>query len=241
MVSQLLSRSGIYMGPESVLTVSALDNQDGFWEDGAFVKLNDEILLHFSGGWDSPPPMEQGWERVPTLSAIRRRAKNLVRERSRRRVWGWKDPRSSITLPFWKSLIPGLKVVVCLRHPWEVAQSLNRRNNMSIPAGLTLWRAYQYRLLAATAPSDRIITHYDSHFSDPGAEIARIMDFLSLPNSPAFLSEVSSTCKVHLRNNRYENGSPEAFLSQPIADLYFEMCDQAGPVYCKTTHPILLG
>ena len=44
MVSQILSRLGVYMGPEKVLTVSAPDNQDGFWEDDAFVEINDEIL-----------------------------------------------------------------------------------------------------------------------------------------------------------------------------------------------------
>jgi hypothetical protein len=112
---------------------------------------------------------------------------------------------------------------------------------MSIPAGLALWRTYQCRLLAATTPSDRIITHYDSHFADPGAEVARIADFLSLPQSHALANELSTTCKDHLRNNRFENGSPDAFLPQPIADLYSEMCDQAGSVYRKTTHPILTG
>ncbi len=241
MVSQLLSRCGVYMGPEQVLTVSAPDNRDGFWEDDAFVKLNDEILHHFSGGWDAPPLLQHGWEHAAGLSPIRRRAKNLIHERRRLRIWGWKDPRSSLTLPFWKSIIPALKVVVCLRHPWEVAQSLNRRNKMPISTGLALWRAYQSSLLAATTPADRIITHYDSHFADPGTEIARITDFLSLPHSPALLNELSATCKEHLRINRFENGSPDAFLPQPIADLYSELCEQAGPVFCKTTRPVLIG
>jgi hypothetical protein len=241
MVSQLLSRCGVYMGPEKVLTVSAPDNRDGFWEDDAFVKLNDEILRHFSGGWDSPPLLEQGWEKSPTLRSIRRCGKKLIRERRNLRIWGWKDPRSSITLSFWKRLIPGLKVVVCLRHPWEVARSLHRRNELPIPGGLALWRTYQCSLLAAAAPSERIITHYDSHFADPGAEIARIADFLALPQSQALANELSTTCKDYLRNNRFDNGSPDAFLPRPIADLYSEMCGQAGPVYRKTTHPISTG
>ena len=237
MVSQVLSRFGVYMGPENVLTVSAEDNQDGFWEDDAFVKLNDEILRFFSGAWDAPPAVERGWEYARGLSSIRRSAKQLLHKRTDLRVWGWKDPRTSLTLPFWKRLIPGLRIVVCLRHPSEVAQSLNRRNRMPISAGLELWRTYQSRLLAATAPAERIITHYDSHFADPAAEIARIADFLGVAQAPALPEELSAACKEHLRNNRVENGSPGAILPGPIADLYSELCEQAGPVFRRIVKP----
>ena len=86
MVSQLLSRFGVYMGPEKVLTVSAEDNRDGFWEDDAFVKLNDEILHYFSGAWDAPPVVERGWEHAAGLLPIGRRAKRLLRMRGSLRV-----------------------------------------------------------------------------------------------------------------------------------------------------------
>ena len=221
MVSQLLSRFGVYMGPENVLKVSAEDNRDGFWEDDAFVKLNDEILHYFSGAWDAPPVVERGWEHAAGLLPIGRRAKRLLRMRRGLSVWGWKDPRTSLTLPFWKRLIPGLKTVVCLRHPGEVAQSLNRRNGMPISAGLELWRTYQSRLLAATAQAERIITHYDSHFADPAGEIARIADFLGLVQSPALLEGLSATCKGHLRNNRLEDGSPDAIIARADSRFVF--------------------
>jgi hypothetical protein len=241
MVSQLISRCGVYMGPEKVLTVSASDKQDGFWEDDALVKINDELLRHFSGAWDSPPMLQYGWEKSSALRALRRRGKNLIHERRSFPIWGWKDPRTSITLPFWKNLIPALKVVVCLRHPWEVARSLNRRNDMPMPAGLALWRAYQCSLLAATTPDDRIITHYDSHFADPAAEIARLADFLALPEAHTLANKLSTTCKDHLRNNRIENDPPESCLPQPIADLYSQMRAQAGPVYCAIKNECLCG
>ncbi len=241
MVSQLISRLGVYMGPEKVLRVFAADNRDGFWEDDGFVGLNDEILRHFSGAWDAPPLVEQGWERSRDLLSIRRKAKKLLRKRRGFGVWGWKDPRTSLTLPFWKRLIPGLRIIVCLRHPGEVAQSLKRRNQMPISAGLELWRVYQSSLLAATTPAERIITHYDSHFADPAVEIARIGDFLGLTQSPALHEGLSGTCKEHLRNNRWEDGSPDAALPRPIADLYFQLCEQAGPVFRKTEAPVLTG
>ena len=112
---------------------------------------------------------------------------------------------------------------------------------MPISAGLELWRTYQSRLLAATAQAERIITHYDSHFADPAGEIARIADFLGLVQSPALLEGLSATCKGHLRNNRLEDGSPGAILPGPIADLYFELCEQAGPVFRRQkSEPLVL-
>jgi len=241
MVSQVLSRMGVYMGPDEVLRVSADDNRDGFWEDDAFVCLNDEILRHLAGAWDAPPAFERGWERASVPRPITRRAKKLIRKRTGFAAWGWKDPRTSLVLPFWQSLIPGLKVIVCLRHPWEVARSLNRRNQMPIAAGLELWRAYQASVLAATHSRERIITHYDSHFADPAAEIARIADFLGVAQSPALLEELSATCKGNLRHNRLDNDSPDAALPRPVGDLYLELCEEAGPVFRgQKSEPLVL-
>ena len=41
-------------------------------------------------------------------------------------VWGWKDPRNSLTLPFWQDLLPGLKTLIMVRNPLEVAHSMKR-------------------------------------------------------------------------------------------------------------------
>ena len=30
-------------------------------------------------------------------------------------MWGWKDQRNSLTLPFWEDLLPGLKTVIVVR------------------------------------------------------------------------------------------------------------------------------
>ncbi len=228
MVAQTLSRCGVYMGPLEVLTVSAPDNQDGFWEDSEFVAVNDEILRLFSGSWDRPPQLEKGWENAAELLELRRRARRVIRRHNAHRAWGWKDPRSSITIPFWSSLMPGLKVVICLRHPWEVAQSLRRRNDMPIPTGLALWKEYQERALSGSNPTNRVITHYESHFVDPQAELRRLLAFLGLPSSPAVLAEATTTFKDRLRTNRYGAGSETPAIPPPIAELYRAMRAEAS-------------
>ena len=47
--------------------------------------------------------------------------------RAERGLWGWKDPRNSLTLPLWLRLYPEAKIVHVLRHGVDVARSLQKR------------------------------------------------------------------------------------------------------------------
>ena len=60
---------------------------------------------------------------------------------------------------------------MCLRHPLEVALSLKRRNQNSYSLGLALWERYYATVLAAVPADRRIVSHYDSFFVDPDAEL----------------------------------------------------------------------
>ena len=64
-------------------------------------------------------------------------------------VWGWKDPRNSLTLPFWQELLPNLKTLIIVRNPLEVAYSMRERNGTSYAFGLRLWEIYNRRLIEA--------------------------------------------------------------------------------------------
>ena len=51
-----------------------------------------------------------------------------VREPPRfRGLWGWKDPRNTLTLPLWAELYPDARVIAVVRHGVDVAQSLVSR------------------------------------------------------------------------------------------------------------------
>lgn len=41
-------------------------------------------------------------------------------------VWGWKDPHTTLALDFWDSLLAGARYVLVYRHPWAVADSMQR-------------------------------------------------------------------------------------------------------------------
>ena len=145
MVARALAACGLDLGAEAELMAATEHNERGHWEHEDFVALADELLARLGGGWDVPPALEEGWAERPELEDFRGRARDLASRFDGREPWGWKDPRSSLTLPFWRSILPQLRVVVCVRHPVEVARSLTLRGASSQRFGLELWLADQTR------------------------------------------------------------------------------------------------
>ena len=118
LVTQVLYRCGLHLGRPEDLMPAAADNIDGYWEHLSFVQINERLLAANGGTWFAPPAT------VRPTPAITAAATSVVAAFDGREPWGWKDPRNAITLPFWKDLLPALKVIVCLRHPAETAASL---------------------------------------------------------------------------------------------------------------------
>src|SRR5580765_7553183 len=182
MLTRLLHACGLYLGEKSELMPSQADNPDGFWEHLGFVALNDELLNALGGAWDLPPTVDETLTR-PELDPVRLKARLLIEGLDSARVWGWKDPRNSLTLQFWQDLLPGLKTLIMVRNPLEVAYSMRERNGTSCSFGLRLWEIYNRRLIQTAAKQDRFVTHYDSFFEDAELELRRIARFVGLPRA----------------------------------------------------------
>ena len=62
--------------------------------------------------------------------------------------WGWKDPRSIFSLPFWLKLFPKSKVLILVRHPFDVVNSLITRNKYLLENDIKLQdKIYNYMLI----------------------------------------------------------------------------------------------
>ena len=227
-VAQLLHRCGLHLGDENELFAAGPTNPDGFWENSRFVKINEQLLAAYAGGWDAPPLLPTGWHEDNELRPQRDAANRLLADFDGRECWGWKDPRNSLTLPFWLDLMPDMKIVVCIRNPLEVARSLRERGNSSIVLGLNLWKAYN-RALLENAPEGRyIVTHYEAYFHRPQVEIRRVLDFLGLPASSQLISLVRSRVIQGLRHQfSTMEDLLQSNLSRDVRDLYLEMCAKA--------------
>jgi hypothetical protein len=229
MVTMLLHKSGLYLGPESDFHAPVPENPEGHWENRRFYKLNQRILRQLGGGWDYPPPLPSSWTAGP-LAPITVEAETLVNQFVDREPWGWKDPRNCLTLPFWQAILGTVQVVVVVRNPLEVAESLRKRNGFSRALSLALWHTYNQRLLDAVAPSDRIITHYDMHFQDPEGELRRLLNFLALPVDEDIVAEASATGVSELRHYRLTTRDllEADDVAPAIVELYRDLCTEAN-------------
>jgi hypothetical protein len=118
LVTQLLHRCGFDLGPPEQLMPASINNTDGFWENMRFVDVNERLLAANGGTWFAPPVT------LRATPETTNDAKSIVAQFEGREPWAWKDPRNAVTLPFWKPLLPSMKVLVCVRHPAETASSL---------------------------------------------------------------------------------------------------------------------
>ncbi len=228
MVAKLLHQAGLKLGPESALMPPAEENPEGLYEHLEFVSLNDEILNAAGAGWDCPPESDFDWE-SSELDWLRERALALVGTLGDRSPWGWKDPRTTLTLPFWESVLGSLAVIAVVRNPLEVVTSLHRRNGFSVALSLTLWRIYAERLLQFTEPTSRLVTHYDAYFAQPDREIDRLATFIGLPiSSDGGQGSATVRPAPELRHHRKTLlDLQEANFPHDVVSLYIQLCREA--------------
>lgn len=231
MVARLLHACGLSLGPEDELNRPAPHNREGQYENPGFVQLNEDILAQFGGRWDDPPSFPPSWEFTPEAGSFLERGENLVGQ-FRRHNWGWKDPRNALTLPFWLRLIPDLKVIVCVRNPLEVARSLFLRGDSMNPFQFQLWLAYYRQLLSAIQSEHCLVTHYQSYFQNPCAELRRVLGWLDAKVSDEAVERACAHISTGLRHHCVTTAELiEADVPDEVLGLYWSLCAKAGPTY----------
>ncbi len=182
LIAGLLNLLGVYLGPEEHIMRPAEDNPKGFWEHDLLTALNDEILARLGGSWHEPPIFPSGWESSPQLADLRQRARAILQEDfGTAELWGWKDPRTCLTLPFWQKLLPSLQYVICLRNPVDVARSLERRDDFSFEKGIGLWLNYVKSMLEHTSRQPRFFIFYEDVMDNWQRQVKRLVQFLGKP------------------------------------------------------------
>lgn len=232
MVAKLLQDCGLHLGPEEELGFD-VSNGERHWENVRFVALNEKILNRLGGSWDNPPAFPAGWECKPEVESLALPAMKLIAMLGRDHpAWGWKDPRNSLTLPFWRRLVPELMVVICIRNPLETSRSLLARGDSIAIGAAHLWLTYYRELLAALPREKRVVTHYESYFQDPAAELQRVANAINLKVSEDTIDVACAGVADDLRHHRAQTG--ELFATTGPAEvrqLYEDLCGEAGPVY----------
>lgn len=180
--TRILNLIGLYLGPEQQLLQPNDYNPKGYWEHDEIVSLNNEILERLGGSWDEPPAFPPGWENAPAMDDLKQRAQRLIQDSfADVQTWGWKDPRSCLTLPFWQQLLPDMRYVVCLRNPVDVALSLEQRDRLSAEKSSRLWLTYVSSALKHSDGRPRLVVFYEDLMEDCLGALQRLAGFLGKP------------------------------------------------------------
>ena len=213
----ILQTLGIPLGPEELLLQAGEANPKGFWELIPFMQVNDEILRRFGGDWHHPPWMPLGWQHEAILNDLYVRVHELLDLYfSTTELWGFKDPRTCITFPFWrKALDDQIDCVFSFRNPLEVAFSLMQRDKFPLVSGLQLWLRNVTESLVSTEGLKRHFLFYEDLLSDFENELGRLAKFLGIEEVPDDrMKAVREFTEDSLRHNRksleelFQNGVP---------------------------------
>jgi hypothetical protein len=125
-------------------------------------------------------------------------------------VWGWKDPRTTITWPLWLNIFKSPKFIFIYRNGVDVAESLKKaeknsqkfigaRNSslraISLEGGFDIWEEYNniYKNLKKKFFCENIIEIcYEELLSNPNDKLKEIIDFIEIDVSKRQLTETSA-------------------------------------------------
>jgi len=143
LAAQGAEKAGVFMG--SALMGAHESNEYGHFEDVDFVNINDQILKLAGGSWYNPPPESNI---IEVGKADEDGLKNFIRAKEREPFWGWKDPRTVLTIRCYMPFLKNPHFIACYRKPQDVAESLYKRDGVPIEKGISLAKEYNRRMLS---------------------------------------------------------------------------------------------
>jgi len=144
--TSLLQSAGLDVGQK--LLDENESNLKGHFENLDFLSFHENVLRSLG---ISP----EGWtvqQDIIVPEYFINEAKQLIQKNaSGSQPWGWKEPRTTLFLNFWDSLLPKGKFLFIYRSPWEVLDSLFRRGNDTFcyhpEFALKTWMDYNQKIL----------------------------------------------------------------------------------------------
>jgi hypothetical protein len=195
-LSEMLRECGLFIGREL----------DSHYESPYFRRFNNELLSRAGSSWANPwaylvrradPAFHRscrGWAERCLEGTFGAQFLGLKHRTSlfggRTWAWGWKDPRTCLTMPVWNEIYPDARLVHITRHPLDVAISLQRREeqrrelgkrpqpeNADLDHCLRLWETYVGESLKLREQRGRYSElRYEDLVRDPRGGLERIVE-----------------------------------------------------------------
>ena len=192
------------------------DNKRGYFENTRIVAWHDKLLEQLKSRWEDPLPLREGSLRSPPVrsAAAHELAALFRQEFGDEPMVLVKDPRLCRLLPVWFDAFSGgdrdLFSVVPVRHPFEVATSLQRRDSLPRAHALALWLHHVLAAEHASRGLDRCFVTYDDLLQDWRSVVHKIAGTLGLTwprESIRVADEIDEFLSSELRHHRWAKGA----------------------------------
>lgn len=212
-VAGVLHKLGVALGDE--LLPPTPGNPKGYFEHLRVLEAHEALLEALHGGWMDPRSLPGGWLETAAARGARDVLAELVGELSADApVAAVKDPRACRVVPLWLDVAaragarPAALLVV--RHPDEVAASLEKRGGMSRARAHLLWMIHLLEAERDSRGMPRAFVAYDALLADWRSELERLGNalpgFLPAPDQSA-AAAIDAFLDASLRNTTDDGGS----------------------------------
>lgn len=174
-----LSLLDVYLGTD--LMFDEKSNKKGHFENNFIYEINEKLLSEINSSWDDVFYDENKLEDIKAVNEL----KTVInKEFQYAKLFAIKDPRLAFLFPVYKKVLEELgidiKIILPFRNPLEVANSLNKRDDMPLEKGMLLW-AYHFLLTEKfSRKNDRVFIEFDKLISDTFGTINEISEKLKL-------------------------------------------------------------
>lgn len=232
-VARMFHRSGYFVGSQTDLLEGDEANPTGYFENWRMFRANEQVLAQLDGTWfDAPDDREQISLDVAQTRVLAETLDHLL-ETAGNSPLVVKDPRIGILMHIWWPLLAGvLHPVLVVRHPLEIALSLQRRDGTAIPVALAMWELHLTRLLGRLDGERVTVVRYRRVLEAPDLA-ARLVGEASEGLHPELRhavrpAEAGSALDAGLRRNRADGTSRAGWLNAAQQRLW-QLLDSLEP------------
>jgi GT2 family glycosyltransferase/glycosyltransferase involved in cell wall biosynthesis len=235
-ITRALKVLGVELG-DRLLPADQDINAAGYWEDIDLNQLNIGLLRALDTDWHHLAPLEPDFVERLRAGGHMLRAVDLLREKvDAHGCFGFKDPRVTLLLPFWKEVFShcsaDISYVLVVRNPISVVKSLARRDQFDPEKSALLWLIHCVTMLEQTVGEhSRVLVDYDMLMRSPEQELRRMAAALGLAVEPAELhAYVAGFLNTELRHTTYDwhDLKLSSFTRSLVHDFYGVLLDAAG-------------
>ena len=161
-----------------------IDNPGGFFESRQLVELNEALLRELGIHWQIPPLHPIHWQCADIFPRLFEARQSFAKQ-ALNHSWVDKDPRLCLTYPaFQHILLKRTPIAAIIRHPHEVAGSLQTRDIIPLAKGLVIWFLYNQHISREICTDDHLIS-YQSLVAFDEDSIRGLANYITkiIPNS----------------------------------------------------------